>query len=246
MKVEKIQSNSHGNAVVYGGRFLVDCGVNYKQIKEYREYNHINDVLITHVHSDHYNLETLKKMKRNKPNLNIYMYKKTFLDAIELINDIDDYDFKWLQNNITRDWEGFKFETKYKDYFEIILHPVEHDVSNVALSITQNTHAGGNTYYHQRAFHATDCGSLDGIQVVGEYDVFAIEMNYQEKDVFEILSAKESFDEELYNRFIDNHLSLEQAMAFIKKTTKDYQGFKKKYEVIPLHMNGDLLKSNVS
>lgn len=64
---EIIQSNSQGNAVIYNQDIMVDCGVPFSKLKSY--FRQIKLLLLTHIHSDHFNKKTIKKLIDLRPTL---------------------------------------------------------------------------------------------------------------------------------------------------------------------------------
>lgn len=49
MVYDIVQSNSHGNAIVYNQDIMIDCGVPFRKLKFY--YKQIKLLLLTHIHS---------------------------------------------------------------------------------------------------------------------------------------------------------------------------------------------------
>ena len=68
MNYKIISSGSKGNAVIIND-ILVDCGVGFKELKEYL-YD-IKYLLITHIHSDHLNKVTLQQILKKFPTIQI-------------------------------------------------------------------------------------------------------------------------------------------------------------------------------
>jgi phosphoribosyl 1,2-cyclic phosphodiesterase len=68
--VKIIYSGSTGNAVLYFGKVLVDCGVPFAKIKPFLD--GVKLILISHEHGDHFNGKTLKKIQFEYPNIEIF------------------------------------------------------------------------------------------------------------------------------------------------------------------------------
>ena len=68
--VKIIASGSTGNAVLYFGKVLVDCGVSFAKIEAFLP--GVRLVLISHGHGDHFNGKTLKKIQFEYPNIEIF------------------------------------------------------------------------------------------------------------------------------------------------------------------------------
>ena len=72
---------------------MVDIGVPYSIVKQYE--NDIQIVLLTHVHKDHIQLETLKRLCRNRPTIRIGC-GSWMLELLEGFKNVDVFDFgKW-------------------------------------------------------------------------------------------------------------------------------------------------------
>ena len=62
-----IATGSKGNAILYHNCILVDCGVPFTLLKPY--YKDIKLVLLTHIHGDHFNIQTIKKLAFERPSI---------------------------------------------------------------------------------------------------------------------------------------------------------------------------------
>ncbi len=67
MAYEIIATGSKGNAVLLNGIYLIDCGVPFGKIKPYLR--KIRLVFLTHIHSDHFNSSTIRKLHAHRPTL---------------------------------------------------------------------------------------------------------------------------------------------------------------------------------
>ena len=67
MRYEIIASGSKGNAVLFNGAVLVDCGVSFLKLAPYLR--GIKIVLLTHIHGDHFNPSTIKRLATERPTL---------------------------------------------------------------------------------------------------------------------------------------------------------------------------------
>lgn len=187
--VEVIKSGSTGNAVLYFNKILVDCGVPFKAIHGYL--NKLQLVLLTHEHSDHFNISTLAKMQFERPGLRIGcgVHLK---DKVSKLRNVDIY-----ESGLVYQYESFK------------ISPVKlyHDVPNFGYRIFDRSGL--------KAFHATDTCHLEGISAIG-YDYYCIEQNYDETVVFDKIIEKESRGEFAHQKgSINSHLSEQQANDFI-------------------------------
>ena len=57
MEYKIISTGSKGNAVVVDGCILIDCGVPFRRLESV--YRDLDAVLLTHIHSDHFQPKTL-------------------------------------------------------------------------------------------------------------------------------------------------------------------------------------------
>lgn len=193
--VNVVSSGSHGNAVIYHESILIDIGVNYKKIEPYK--NQIQLVLLTHEHlSDHLNISALKKLCFEKPLIRVacgeWMVK--YLDGIRNI-DI-------LESGVIYDYRAFS------------VSPITlfHDVKNFGYRIFKDGH---------KSIHITDTSHVIGISAKN-YDVLAIEFNYDEETIFESIARKEAKGEYAYQKgAINSHLSQQQAKEFIFKNAAE-------------------------
>ena len=60
MEYKIISTGSKGNAVVVDGRILIDCGVPFRRLESV--YRDLDAVLLTHIHSDHFQPKTLARV----------------------------------------------------------------------------------------------------------------------------------------------------------------------------------------
>lgn len=98
MQYKIINSGSKGNCVIVND-VMVDCGVGFKKIKD--ELYDIKYLLLTHVHSDHIKLSTLKSIKQLFPRITIVgnyeVHQKFGVDVVCNAGfdvSVDDYIFK--------------------------------------------------------------------------------------------------------------------------------------------------------
>lgn len=186
---EILSSGSHGNAVLYHNSILLDCGISFQAIKP-----HIRDIqllLLTHEHGDHINTNTVKRIATERPGLRIGC-GEFMLPKLQGINprNIDLYE-----------------AGKIYDYGEFKVSPITlyHDVKNFGYRIFKGNH---------KIIHATDTFTLRGISAKN-YDLYALEANYDEDTVWEIIREQEARGEYAHQRgSINSHLSRQQAHNF--------------------------------
>ena len=188
-----ISTGSKGNAVILNGEILIDCGVPYKSIKPYAK--NLKIVLLTHIHSDHFKPETIRKLANERPTLRFgcgrWLLPSVLACGVRRTKiDIYTPNLKYC----------------YTDKLQLILIPLKHNVSNCGYKI----------YLHgEKIFYATDCNNLDGIDAPN-YDLYMIEANYEDEEIQERIAEKEANGQYCYEyQVLKNHLSKKKADDFI-------------------------------
>ena len=190
-----IASGSTGNAVLYHGSILVDCGVPYAYIEPYL--NDIQIILLTHEHKDHFNIETIRKLMDNRPTLRIGC-GPWMVEYLEGFKNVD----------IIHNGPLYGY-----GQFQIVSFNLYHDVPNCGYRI----HKDGKSI-----FHATDSGHLNGISAK-DYDLYCIESNYNEETIDAEIAAIEARGDFAYQKGVMNsHLSEQQADEFIYRNRADH------------------------
>jgi len=185
-----LSSGSTGNCVIYHDSIAVDMGVSFSTIKHYK--NNLQIVLLTHCHGDHLNLSTIKKLAFERPTLRFACgeFLTEFLEGIKNVDVLE--------------------AGKIYDYGQFKVSPIHlyHDVKNFGYRIFKND---------TKIIHATDTAHLEGI-TAKDYDLYAIEANYNEDTIFESIKRKKEKGEFAYQEgAINSHLSEQQARDFIFK-----------------------------
>lgn len=186
-------SGSSGNAVLYHGEILVDIGTSMFSLREYEK--DIKIVLLTHEHKDHFVYSVLQKLMSMRPTLRVGCCE-WMLPHVKGINNVDVYEIG-----------------KLYDYGSFQISPIKlyHDVPNCGYRIFKGNH---------KTIHATDSAHLEGI-TAKDYDLYAIEANYDEETVWESIARIESAGGFAHQRgSMNTHLSIQQAREFIYKNRK--------------------------
>jgi len=187
-----IATGSDGNAVLIENSILVDCGVPFKTLKPY--VSQLKLVLLTHIHFDHFNKSTIRKLASERPTLRWGCGMWLFVDLLDcgvnaLNIDILDHD------------------TEYK-YAIASVVPVRltHNVPNQGYKLI---------YPHGRVIYATDTNDLYGV-TAQDFDLYLIEANYTDEEIAQRIAEKDAKGEFAYERHVlDNHLSKAKCDEFL-------------------------------
>ena len=157
-----VSSGSKGNCVIYHNSIAVDMGIPYKTIATYK--NNLQLVLLTHVHGDHLNVSTIKKLAFERPTLR-FACGEFLTKHLQGIKNIDVIEVG-----------------KIYDYGSFKISPIQlyHDVPNFGYRIFKD---------ETKIIHATDTAHLEGI-TAKDYDLYCIESNYNEDTIFDSIERK--------------------------------------------------------
>lgn len=192
MDYQIISTGSKGNAVIIGKSVLVDCGVAFKAVEPYE--NALRLVLLTHIHGDHFNPSTLRRLSKDRPLMR-------FAACKWLIKPLVDAGVNQRQVDVLE--PGYMYEY---GLCSVIPFSLVHDVPNCGYKL----HFPGG-----KAVYATDTASLAGI-VAKDYDLYLIESNYTEADIRQRIAEKELAGQYAYERrVLKTHLSQESCDDWI-------------------------------
>lgn len=185
-----LSTGSKGNCVIYHDTIAIDMGVSYSMIKNYQ--SNLQIVLLTHIHGDHFNLATIKKLAFERPTLR-FACGEFLAEYLQGIKNVD-----ILKAGVVYDYNSFKVSP-------VTLY---HDVPNFGYRIYKGEH---------KTIHITDTAHLEKIEAKN-YDLYAIESNYNEDTIFESIKNKQYKGEFAYQiGSVKTHLSEQQARDFIFK-----------------------------
>lgn len=192
MNYNIISSCSKGNATVIRDIILIDCGVSFKQLN--KVYKDIKLVLLTHIHKDHFNKSTLKKLAEERPTLRFACCKWLLKPLLECgVN----------KRNIDILEIGKKYDYKL---FKVVPIKLYHDVEQCGYRVL---------FKDYKVIYATDTKTLDGISAKN-YDLYLIEANYTKEEMEERIRIKQEQYKYAYEfRAKVNHLSKEKADKFL-------------------------------
>lgn len=209
MKYKIISTGSCGNAVVINNRILIDCGVPFKKLIDV--YKNISIVLLTHIHNDHFNRRTIKRLASERPALR-------FACGGWLVPDV-------VKCGVSRRNIDVVESGKVYDYkaFKICPITLYHDVENIGYRVFMND---------EKLIYATDTYTLEGI-TAKNYDLYMIEANYSDEELKQRLISKRKNGDYVYEERVPyTHLSKNQADNFIIENGGTLANF------VYLHMHG--------
>lgn len=209
MKYNIVATGSTGNAVVIEDYILIDCGVSFKKLKDY--YKQLQIVLLTHIHGDHFNKTTIKRLAKERPTLR-------FGCCEWLVNDLVDCGVDKKNIDIYEPGQIFDYGV-----FKVSPLLLYHDVSNCGYRLFMN---------EKKAIYITDTNTLEGI-VAKDYDLYLVEANYTDDEIEQRIKDKQEKGEFVYEyRAKENHLSQEQTDEFLM----DNMGDNSTYEYLHEHI----------
>ena len=195
MNYNIISSCSTGNAVIIRDIILIDCGVTFKKLEKY--YKKLKIVLLTHIHTDHFKKETIKKLVQERPTLRFACCEWLLEPLLEC--GVPRKNIDVLEISKRYDYKIFKV-TPIKLY---------HDVPQCGYRVL---------FDNYKVIYATDTRTLEGI-TAKNYDLYLIEGNYDEDEMQERIKIKQQKAIYAYEfRAKDTHLSRQQATNFLLET----------------------------
>jgi phosphoribosyl 1,2-cyclic phosphodiesterase len=153
-------------------------------------------VLLTHIHGDHFNRTTIRRLSEERPTLRFGCCEWLAGPLIEAgvpAKRIDVY-------GVPKIYSYYYGDTVIETF------PLSHDVENCGYKL----HINGES-----AIYATDTFTLDGIEAK-DFDLYLIEANYTEDEMPERINRKLEAGEYVYEyRAAAGHLSQEKADAWL-------------------------------
>lgn len=209
MNVKIIGTGSSGNCFMFEDSLMLDVGLPFSHIKKIVDVESLGTVLLTHIHGDHFNTTTIRKMY-------VENEKLTFVCG------------EWLKDHLLG--VGIPLDNIYVveagriySFNEFKISPVTayHDVENFGYRIVLDGH---------KHFHITDTAHLDGITAVG-YDTATIECNHCEIEAPKLIEEAEANGEFSHLKgAMRSHLSVQKTIRFCKEN--------KIKKLMPVHIGG--------
>jgi ribonuclease BN (tRNA processing enzyme) len=192
MNYKIISSCSTGNATIIRDIILIDCGVTFKKLEKY--YKQLKIVLLTHVHQDHFNRSTIKRLVQERPTLRFTCCEWLLQPLLECGVERRNIDILQI---------GTKYDYKL---FKIVAIKLYHDVNQCGYRILFDDY---------KVIYMTDTKTIEGISAKN-YDLYLVEANYKENELEERIKQKQLQGDFTYEwRVKDTHLSEEQCVEFL-------------------------------
>lgn len=195
MTYNVISTGSKGNAVIINDELLIDCGVPFTAIEDY--FRSIKAVLLTHIHGDHFNRSTLRKLASKRPTLRFVCCE--WLVGPLLALGISPRQIDRLEAGKLYDYKKFKL-SPFRLY---------HNVENCGWRIF--------TAEGEKILYATDTNTLEGVEAKN-YDLYLVEANYEDEEIRKRIEAKDIAGAYAYERqVLHNHMSQAMCDDFLLK-----------------------------
>lgn len=208
-----IESSSAGNCFKYGN-LMIDLGLPYSKTKEHLK--DVTHILLTHVHGDHLNMATVRKIFVAHENIK-------FICGQWLIE-------KLLKSGVDKSRIILLEFGKVYQLGNYKISPVMayHDVENCGYRILFNG---------KKHLHITDTFTLDGIEAKG-YDTASVECNHERERALQLIEEAKDNDEFSHLKgALNSHLDVNKTIQFCKDN-----GIKKLY---PVHIGSSTKKEVV-
>lgn len=190
---EILGSSSDGNCLVFKKYLAIDMGITFKQIKPYLK--ELKVILLTHIHSDHFNKSTIKKIAFEKPTIKWVCGEWLVEDLVKL--NVPKQNIYVVKSKKTYDFGAFN------------LTPIEtyHDVQNMSYKAD---------FKPTTIYYATDTYKLDYLDCLKGLDYYFVEDNYSKEELENRIREKEQRGEFAYERRVKTtHLSAEDVNSFL-------------------------------
>lgn len=200
MMYDVISTGSKGNCTIINGNIAIDMGISYKKLGNYTKT--IKLVVLTHIHSDHFNKKTIATLHRNRPSVKFVCCEHLVNELASLV-DIESI-FLLEVNKV------YNLGICYISPFNL-----QHDVPNVGWRIV----ASG-----KKIIYATDTTQMN--VVAKDYDLYLIEANYDMAEILERIREKEANGEYVYEyRALNNHLSKQQCDEWLSQNMGEHSEY---------------------
>lgn len=215
VKYNIISTGSDGNATILEDFVLIDCGVPYKMLEPY--VSKLKLVLLTHIHSDHLQKRTIKRLASERPTLRFGCCR--WLAPPLIAAGVPERQIDVLE---PRTMYGYGL-------CNVIPFMLTHNVPNCGYKVH---------FPSGKAIYATDTNNLNGVQALG-YDLYLIEANYRDEDIQAKIAEKKAAGQYAYEmQVLKNHLSEAKCNDFLVRNMQANSMY------IPMHVHVDKEKTD--
>lgn len=200
-----IDSGSSGNAVIFNDVVMVDCGIAFKKVAPYL--HQLQLVLLTHIHSDHLNKVTIKRLAAERPSLRWGCADWLILPLV-------------MCGVNKRNIDVMSGELGYSYVFGTVeMFLLEHDVPNcgyrIRLGSIQHPPVTSIIY-------ATDTVSLPDLEILRDCDYYFVEANYRDTEELENrMRIKQEAGEYTHEkRVLEYHMSEKHVLDWLVRNGK--------------------------
>ena len=199
MNYKIISSCSTGNATIIKDIILIDCGVTFKKLEKY--YKKLKIVLLTHIHSDHFKKETIKRLAEERPTLRFACCEWLLKPLLECGVERKNIDVLQI---------GTKYDYKL---FKIVPIKLYHDVPQCGYRVLFDDY---------KVIYMTDTKTVEGISAKN-YDLYLVEANYLDDNELEnrIKQHQEKGEFSYESRVKKTHLSQVKAWEWLLENKSD-------------------------
>lgn len=203
-----ISTGSDGNATILEDFVLIDCGVPYKALEPY--VSKLKLVLLTHIHSDHFKKQTIKRLAAERPTLRFGCCR--WLVPPLLAAGVPERQIDVLE---PRTMYGYGL-------CNVIPFMLMHNVPNCGYKVHFPT---------GKAIYATDTNNMNGVQALG-YDLYLIEANYKDEEIKTKIEEKKAAGQYAYElQVLKNHLSEAKCNDFLARNMQANSVY------VPMHVH---------
>lgn len=188
MNYKILNSGSDGNCTLINDIIAIDMGVSYKLLTPHVE--KLRLILLTHVHSDHFNKATIRRLAKDRPTLRFGCCKWLVQELIDCGVDKRNIDVYILNK-----------QAVYNNNLKVKPVKLYHDVPQCGYKIEVAQY---------KVFYATDTRTLEDIKAIN-YDYYFVEANYVNDDELHNRAYNNYYE----NRVKNTHLSQEQATEWL-------------------------------
>lgn len=184
-----------GNAVLVNGTILFDCGAHYRRLKPWIE--ELSLVFLTHSHCDHFNIDTIRKLRRHHPKVRFVCCRNLLVPLVTRAK-VSPNRIIQMEPGVAQVIRGWGTER-----IEVLAFPLVHEVPNVGyfIRITGGEEDGS-------ALYATDTRYMP--ISAPDLDLYMIEGSYHQA------MADSHMDSPFWFRRSQNHMSIETAVDWLR------------------------------